>query len=327
MKKRVAFYQPFMNERGTCVAMYDYAHYNKILLNNESVFIYDSLDSRNETTGLNRIKQAFDIFDVECANYNNDDPRNRTSKIDKILQDQNIDYIYMCKSGYNDAVIPTKAKVLVHVVGMVDPSHKHGDVWAYVSKFSSAACSQNTLPYVPYMVSLPNIEDDIRAELNIPSDMVVIGRYGGMDTFDPWAWPVIWEVLSKRKNIFFLFLNTPKAFDHERVLHLPATSDIIYKTKFINSCDAMLHVRGNGETFGAACAEFSTRNKPIITDIRSPERNHIDILQNRGIYFNSPQSLYEILMNFKPNPNLNWNCYDDYTPENVMKIFDKEFLI
>ena len=135
--KTVAFYQPFMNERGTCVAMYDYAHFNQTLLGNKSFFIYDSLDKRNEAKGLKRICDNFDTYDIQCANYDADNPQIRVSKLDEVLERNKADYIYICKSGYNDQIIPTKAKVLIQVVGMVDPKESHGDVWAYVSYFSN----------------------------------------------------------------------------------------------------------------------------------------------------------------------------------------------
>ena len=325
--KTVAFYQPFMNERGTCVAMFDYAHYNQTLLNNKSVFIYDSKDTRNESKGLQRIKDNFETHDINCANYNNDNPIERVKKIDEALEKSGAKYIYMCKSGYNDGIIPTKAKVLVHIMGMVDPSHKHGDVWAYVSYFSNNACSGGKEVVLPYMVSLPDTKEDIRAELNIPKDAIVIGRHGGQDTFDiHWAKQVIADILNQKNDIYFLFLNTPVFIQHDRVLFLDSIVDPFLKTKFINSCDAMLHARDVGETFGMACAEFSFKNKPVMTYANSPERNHIEILGNKGLYYNSPESLFNLLLNFQKNENMDWNCYNDYTPEKIMNIFNDKFL-
>ena len=75
-----------------------------------------------------------------------------------------------------------------------------------------------------------------------------------------------------------------------------------YKTKFINTCDAMLHARFEGERFGSTCGEFSLRNKPIITWHQSRERSHIEILGDKGLYYNSPQDLFDILTNFKKEP-------------------------
>jgi len=325
--KTVAFYQPFMNERGTCVAMYDYALYNETLLGNRSVFIYDSLDIRNEQLGLDLIKNRFDTYDIMCSNYDADDSNNRTQKIDDVLERYGIDHIYMCKSGFNDGVIPSKAKVLVHVVGMVNPKEAHGDVWAYVSNFSSRACSNGTIPYVPYMVSLPDVAGNMRESLGISPELTVIGRYGGIDTFDiPWAKDVVARVVNHRRDILFLFLNTPKFIDNDRVIFLDKIVDKEHKVRYINTCDALLHARWVGETFGQACAEFSSKNKPVMTMFDCPERNHIDILGDKGLYYTCSESLYRLLMDFRPVSDKDYNAYKDYNPQKVMEIFDNVFL-
>lgn len=324
--KTVAFYQPFMNERGTCVAMFDYAYYNQTMLGNKSIFIYDSADSRNEELGLKRVKDNFDTYDIKCADHNVECTQMRIKKIDDVIMSNNITHIYMCKSGYNDGVIPTKAKVLIQVVGMVDPSHAHGDVWAYVSDFSNQACAGGKMPVVPYMVNLPDEDGNLRSELSIPSSDIVIGRTGGSDTFDiPWAGNAVVQALNNRADIYFIFLNTPKFTNHERAIFLEKTVCPIQKVKFINTCDAMLHARWVGETFGMTCAEFSTKGKPVMTVGDSPERNHINILGDNGLYYNSREDLYSLLMRFQREEK-DWNCYREFTPEKVMAIFDKVYL-
>jgi hypothetical protein len=58
----------------------------------------------------------------------------------------------------------------------------------------------------------------------------------------------------------------------------------------------------------------------------SRERNHIEILGDKGLYYDSPQSLFALLLNFRPDKDIDWNCYKEYTPEKVMKIFEEVFL-
>jgi len=231
----------------------------------------------------------------------------------------------MTKLGKNDGCVSSKAKTIVQCIGMVN--EPHGDIYSYGSYWLSKVCSNGQHPAVPYMVYLPEESTDMRNELNIPLNAVVYGRHGGADTFDmPWAYQVIEEVLKRNENIYFLFLNTTKFIDHPRVIHLDTIVDYKDKTRFINTCDAMLHVRYIGESFGLACGEFSIRNKPVITWFNSKERNHIEILGSRGIYYQTPNDLFNILLNFKPNSNYDWNCYRDYSPENIMKIFDEIYL-
>jgi hypothetical protein len=325
--KKVAFYQPFMNERGTCVAMFDYAYYNETLLKNKSLFIYDSKDIRNEPNSLKRIMDNFETHDINCSNYDNDNANNRVNKIDEVLEKTKSTHIYLCKSGFNDGVIPTKAKSLVHIMGMINPKEKHCDVWAYVSYFSNNACANGKEIVLPYMVNLPDIHQNLREQLNIPKDAIVIGRHGGIDTFDiPWAHKAVLNAVNNRPNLYFVFLNTPVFVQHPRIIFLGKILDLNTKTMFINTCDAMLHARDVGETFGMACAEFSSRNKPVMTYGASREKNHIEILGNKGLYYNNENELLNLLMTFSINNDIDWNCYKDYTPEKIMKIFDKIFL-
>ena len=82
------------------------------------------------------------------------------------------------------------------------------------------------------------------------------------------------EFLLNNSNTYFLFMNTDRFHYHPKIIYLDPTLDPIEKTKFINTCDAMIHARSNGETFGLAIAEFSLKNKPVITCYRQTVRWH-----------------------------------------------------
>jgi hypothetical protein len=321
--KTVAFYQPFLNERGTSVAMFDYAYFNQTILGNKSVIIYDHNNSWNVSKGEQRFKETFETHSIDC---NNCDMPTVNRKLDEVVEKVGAKWIYMTKiEKKNDGCVSSKAKTLVQCIGMAN--EPHGDVYSYGSYWLSRACSGGKYPAVPYMVYLPDENGDMREELGIPKTAIVYGRHGGADTFDmPWTYQVIAEVLKQNDNIYFLFLNTTKFMDHPRVIHLDTIVDNNHKTKFINTCDAMLHVRFIGESFGLACGEFSIRNKPVITWFNSKERNHIEILGEKGIYYHNPNELFFILINFKPRPDIDWNCYREYTPEKIMKIFDEVYL-
>ena len=90
----------------------------------------------------------------------------------------------------------------------------------------------------------------------------------------------------------------------------------------------MLHARSVGESFGMACAEFSFKNKPVVTWFGSLERSHIDILGSLGIYYNTKSDVVEILLNISKADlhGKNWNAYGEYTPEKVMKKFDDVYM-
>jgi hypothetical protein len=90
----------------------------------------------------------------------------------------------------------------------------------------------------------------------------------------------------------------------------------------------MIHARYIGESFGVACAEFSLRNKPIITWDGSKETNHIDILGENGVYYSNPTELLHIFFNIdkKEINSLNWNQYKQFNPETIMKKFKEVYL-
>jgi len=88
----------------------------------------------------------------------------------------------------------------------------------------------------------------------------------------------------------------------------------------------MIHARNEGESFGLSCAEFSIKNKPVITWDGSRERNHIDVLGDRGIFYSDAQGMLDCLYNFEKQPDKDWNCYREFSPENVMTMFREVFL-
>jgi len=319
---KTLFYSPHLGVRGTEVALFDYAYYNQAILNNESIICYSKNHFRNDSTAIKRFKDHFKVLEVED---------HKMELVEQKIIEEKADYFYMIKGGKNDGFYSKVAKSLIHCTACQnDP---HGDVYAYVSQFMTDFCSKGELPFVPHIIDLPEVEGDLRKEYGIPEDAVVFGRTGGEDTFNlPFGPPVVEYIAEKFPNYFFLLQNTPKFCNLPNVIHIPTTSDINFKVKFINTCDAMLHCRHEGESFGIACGEFSIKNKPIITWNGSQERNHIMVLQDNGIYYNNSQQLCYILENFKElkkfkedNSTANWNCYQKFNPKEVMKKFKEVF--
>ena len=92
----------------------------------------------------------------------------------------------------------------------------------------------------------------------------------------------------------------------------------------------MIHARGEGETFGLSCGEFSLCNKPIITWANSNDRAHIEILGDQGFYYKNKKDLKNIFSFFETHiqeiRSSHLTAYSKYTPEVVMETFDKVFL-
>jgi hypothetical protein len=179
------------------------------------------------------------------------------------------------------------------------------------------------------MIALPECDENLRKELNIPSDAIVFGRYGGKESFDiKFVYDVIQKILKIRSDFYFLFMNTNEFYKHKNIIYLPGNSDMVFKRKFINTCDALLHARERGETFGLTCGEFAMCKKPVITYGIAKENEHLLILKEKAVVYNSPFDLYNILNTFtKDKYDVSNNGYMFYNPENVMKIFNKVCLI
>jgi hypothetical protein len=109
---------------------------------------------------------------------------------------------------------------------------------------------------------------------------------------------------------------------------LPGTYDLQIKSEFINACDAMIHARRYGETFGLSCGEFALENKPIITYKLSGEANHIEILGDRGIYYTNYDEIFDIFNNFLTYKTFNdyYTPYLKFSPDIIMEKFNKVFL-
>ena len=122
---------------------------------------------------------------------------------------------------------------------------------------------------------------------------------------------------------WFLFMNTrPLKRQHPKIIYLNPVLDLPTKTAFINTCDYMLHGRSEGESFGLAIAEFLHQNKPVITNINCRDRNHIHVLKDKGIYYSSPNELYNILASVeKGNHNVR-SLVEQFDPHIIMQKFN-----
>ena len=56
--------------------------------------------------------------------------------------------------------------------------------------------------------------------------------------------------------------------------------------------------------------------------------SHVHLLGDKAIWYNNPNDLHNILLNFNPEVEImkDWNAYKEYTPEKVMGIFKKIYL-
>lgn len=314
---RIGFHSNQLDIRGSSVALFDYADFNRSILGNESIIFTSADETRHHPDATKRFNQEFKV----CMYGSKEE-------LISLAKQNSIEVMYFEKQGDNDGLLVPGCKNVVHAVFQYfDP---HGDVYAYISEWLSNYTTQGKFPFVPYIVRPPpNISGDLRAELGIPQEATVFGRHGGSDSFDlPIARAAVEVLANQFPHLYFVFLNTDRfCAPNPRIIHLEGTSDLLYKQKFINTCDCMLHARVQGETFGLAVAEFSVSNKRVMTFGGSRERCHIDILGNKGIIYNSAEELVQQILLFDRNQKGNFDAYSaKFSPAVVMEKFRQVFL-
>ena len=371
----IAFHSNQLSERGTEIALYDYANHNETILGNKSIIITLRNNRFHDRTAITYFQKRFPVFFYDDWN-----------QVDQILAEQQASAIYMIKSGADDGRLSKICKNLIHCV--FDVKSPHGDIYVPISpcvpgyrqnsvpqeelsdeslvgrrsptglskgQTSSSrgtgptGLSEDKLicprdksvpesdPWVPHMIDLPIETGNLRSSLGIPAEAIVFGRHGGSNTFNiKYVHQVIESVAQNRRScvegkpaIYFLFLNTDRFVQtiHPNIIFLPKTSDRRFIVKFINTCDAMIHARKEGETFGLSVAEFSTLNKPVITT-NLGDQAHIHFLGDKKILYQNSDELQRILESFDPKEvsKRDWNAYRDFQPTTVMKQFEKIFL-
>lgn len=323
---KILFHDNYLCERGTVKAVYDYADYNEKILNNESVITYNASNTHNISSVIDKFNKRFKVIP-----YNQNG--NKHERINDIVVSEKIDFFYAIKSGEQDEIYTTECTNLMHCVFTL--KQQHGDVYASICEYMSLKHG-NIFPYVHHIIeNKSNNYDNYRKEFGIPENHFVLGRHGGSDTFSiPFVKEEIINVLNSRKDLWFLFLNTTQFVTHERVIYLPLTINEDLKCKFINTCDAMIHARSDGEVFSLSVAEFSIKNKPIITwkpdtFVSTYDTGHIFSLKDKGIYYKNRNEIKSIFLNISKNDieNKDWDAYSQkFSSKNVMNEFNDIFI-
>lgn len=316
---KIAFHSNQLGVRGTEVALYDYAYYNREFLGNESIIISDR---NSDLSALNKFKSQFETY--LYADF---------AEVTKWVDTYGIDAVYYQKAGHYDNKLVPNAKNLVHTVFQY--RQPHGDVYAYISRWLADHMSKGELPHVPYIVDILKYDhaEDYREFLNIPKQSTVFGYYGGPDSFNiDFAKKAVVDVARLNRNIYFIFMNANAFCNEPNIVFLEGTTDLEKKLGFINTCDACIHARNGGESFGLTVAEFSSKNRPVITTTYCTEPlndlAHIEMLGDRAILYYDYNSLVDILCNFNDikTQRSDWNAYRGYSPEKVMQQFKQVFL-
>ena len=327
---KVLFHAEQLNYRGTTNSILEYAHYNQEILGNESVIVYSQeqpqgLDVGSVPEVIEDVKKGFKVLTYSDNIH-----------LNELASDY--DFFYSQRAGEKidshtkrENPVITSTRMGVHCVFQwYDP---HGDVYAYISEWMSNNVSKNYQvplpPWVPYIVNLPEPDYDTRAHLGISKDKFVIGRFGGYQTFDlPFAQQAVIQIAQERNDIVFLFANTRPFCDLPNVLFMAPFLGQQQKSNYINACDAFIHARWLGESFGLAIAESLFFNKPVLACEIGFDRNHVQTLQPFDLlYKENGEDIHARILGLRDKVAINYkSAVDQYNPQNVMNQFKNVFL-
>lgn len=334
--KRLCFQSNQAGERGTEVAMYDYADFAEKMFNHESFIIFPNFT--HHPTPMTTLPKFQKRFNTTVYRPPSEDIVNLVSAL-------RCDLYYIIKAGIRAVSEPSfhalrrmPCPSAIHAVFYWEP---HGSAYAAISP--EIARYRGNGPVIPHIVRPPDMErfrarSGLRRALKIDDKTLVICRHGGRDSFDlDFAHDAVFELV-KRHNasrLEFLFVNTDpfpllangSVVSHPQIRFLPAILDDEGKEEFIRTCDAMVHGRAMGETFGLAIAEFSVHNLPVITH-PGKSQFHIKTLGERGFFYRNGPQLIDIVEGFLAHgiPQRDYNAYRAFAPDVVMQAFKQYFL-
>ena len=313
----VAFHSNSMSLRGSENALWDYANFNETILGNNSTICHPAELENTENPTFAKWKDRFPLV-----------PYRTKAELSSKLKETGVDILYQIKPGPYDGFIIPGVKNCIHSMFLSDEFH--GDCFAYVSRWASRVMTGREESFVPHFVPRLEGKESLRQGLGIPIKAKVFGRHGGWDTFNiPFVREAVVRHARQNPEDHFVFLNTESICEAENlnnIHYLPATVDPVEKTKFLATCDAMLHARWHGETFGLAVGEFAVLGKPVITFSESREKAHLEMLGNQALLYRHAGELAGILRGFHPykTHGTEYEIYAD--PKVVMEIFQKKFL-
>jgi hypothetical protein len=313
----VAFHSNSVSLRGSENALWDYANLNETILGNRSVICHPAELENAENLTFAKWKARFPLI----AYRTNDELSSK-------LKERGVEILYQIKPGPYDGFVVSGVKNCIHSMFLSDEFH--GDSFAYVSRWASRVMTGREASFVPHFVPQLESRVGLRESLGISTKARVFGRHGGWDTFNiPFARKTVAQHARQNPEDHFVFLNTEPIRETEslaNVHYLGATVNPEEKARFLTTCDAMLHARLHGETFGLAVGEFAVLGKPVITFADSRERAHLEMLGRQSLQYRHADELIKILRNFRPHRTQGTEYEICNDPKVVMEFFQKKFL-
>jgi hypothetical protein len=307
---RIGFLTNQLGLRGTETTLWGYAHYYEqfytikpfIVVRKDIFEQQQSPDIRNES--IQWFQQRFQVILLP------------TDAINEWLLKNKISVCLVECGGYPEDYVPTSIPTIVHSV--FNATIPMGTVHTTISNYLAGKGHPN-VKVLPNILYLDDHSNNLRERLGIPKEARVFGRYGGYYQFDiPYVHEAILETAMEYSNIYFIFMNTAPFGNLQNVFFFEGTPDLNIKRAFINTCDAMIHARSDGETFGCAIGEFALCGKAIITS-NFYDNAHLELLGSDAHLYKNKEELKNLFVNLNLIGGTN-HSYSNYLPEKVIPI-------
>lgn len=305
--------------------LYKYAHYNETILGNRSIILC-FIPSTQEKMGLPIDRFSYDRF----ANRFHIVQIGSIASMKMVIHDYELEFFYTLTHGgadfydFSNKEIWGNCKTIKHCIYDTRLS-ENADIHLSVGKYVNVKFN-TTLPILRPIVSLPECNESFRDELGIPSDAIVFGHYGRNNSMDvPFMREAIVEYVQQDPNTYFLFADIQPFFTHPHIFYRNEQLDPYRKSKFINTCDAMIYGRQEGGSLAMNVAEFSSKNRPIFTwKHDGGDVEHQFILWGIMVSYEDKNDLLSLFprgLSICRKERVLWNMYEEYTPELVMDLF------
>jgi hypothetical protein len=179
----VAFFVRHFSERGTEVALYNWAHYNETLLGNRSLIVCFSPHAQLHyglplfTASRSRFENRFKVIEIDAI-----------AEMSSVIAKYGVTHFFTHSAGHSRDLYEFEKRSIWHGCQTIyhavfPPMARQGStIRCVLGEWLNYRCGKR-LPVVPLIVEPHVSAGDFREMLCIPPDAIVIGRHGGYGTF------------------------------------------------------------------------------------------------------------------------------------------------
>lgn len=186
---------------------------------------------------------------------------------------------------------------------------------------------------VPFGIEMPHSSENMRKELNIPTDAIVAGFHQRVDdnTFSDIPLEAFAKMQSDNRYFIIMGGSTKYSEQAQRLglknfIHLPHSADKKTISKFLNTLDIFAHGRKDGETFGAVFAEALLHHCPCLSHQTPTSNAHKETMGSGGLFAKNLKDYTKKLQQLFENERLRKKLSDDGFAFAKQKFIDKDYI-